>query len=100
MPWLICYDIENDSLRLKVSNALLKYGFLRIQKSVFAGRMKKHHLKNLRGWLRNTISPKLQPGDKILLLRIPDTALEKGEWAGDKPPEWDLLVSPPDVLIL
>ena len=34
---LICYDLENDKIRLKVSKLLIKKGYERLQKSVFMG---------------------------------------------------------------
>lgn len=37
---LICYDIHEDKIRHKVADMLLKYGCLRLQRSVFVGRQK------------------------------------------------------------
>ncbi|MCI0708666.1 MAG: CRISPR-associated endonuclease Cas2 [Chloroflexi bacterium] len=44
---LLLYDIENDRIRGKVSNACLDYGLDRIQYSAFSGRLSRNHQEEL-----------------------------------------------------
>ncbi|MCB0576010.1 MAG: CRISPR-associated endonuclease Cas2, partial [Saprospiraceae bacterium] len=52
MPYLFCYDIENDTKRLKTAAKLIELGFQRVQKSVFAGDPGEYALRSLQDWLK------------------------------------------------
>lgn len=45
MLYLICYDIENNTIRSRIAKTLERYGCERLQKSVFVGELnqKKYH---------------------------------------------------------
>ncbi len=45
MIYLICYDIENNTIRTRIAKTLERYGCERLQKSVFIGELnpKKYH---------------------------------------------------------
>lgn len=45
MQYLVCYDIEDTKNRTKLSESLLDLGLIRIQKSVFYGKLIKPELK-------------------------------------------------------
>ena len=49
---LVIYDISDDKDRRKVSDTCLNYGLDRYQYSVFAGRLKSIHLRELAKVLR------------------------------------------------
>lgn len=49
---VVIYDISDDKARRKVSEACLDYGLDRYQFSVFAGRIKSIHLRELTKILR------------------------------------------------
>lgn len=66
---LVIYDIENDGLRLKISEACLDYGLVRIQYSSFLGALNRNKREEL--FLRLTAILDDNPG-KILLQPICD----------------------------
>ncbi len=52
---LVIYDISEDDIRNDVANILKQYGFKRIQKSAFIGKLPSHLLKDLEIKLRKTM---------------------------------------------
>jgi len=46
--YLITYDIKNNKLRKKLSDLLIRYGYERIQYSVFCGLIKSNDLKSFK----------------------------------------------------
>ena len=44
---LVIYDISEDDARQKIANILLQYGFKRIQRSAYIGKIPSHILKEL-----------------------------------------------------
>lgn len=46
-PVIVIYDIPDDRIRQKVSEACLDYGLDRVQFSAFQGQMKRSHQKEL-----------------------------------------------------
>ena len=44
---LVIYDIENDKIRLKISDTCLDYGLVRIQYSAFLGALNKNKREEL-----------------------------------------------------
>jgi len=81
---LICYDIEDDRLRLKVAKKLESFGFYRIQKSVFCGQHTDVQ------WNRCIISLEImyekykKPGDSIYVMVISKKMFEKMYTLGEK----------------
>lgn len=81
---LICYDIEDDRLRLKVAKKLESFGFYRIQKSVFCGQHTDVQ------WNRCIISLEIMyekyknPGDSIHVMVISKKMFENMYTLGEK----------------
>ena len=100
MAYLIAYDIENDKLRNKLANELLATGCIRLQKSVFAGKLKGALFKHMEKWLKKNVDTTKYPDDKVLILDIGPEQMKAMQWIGKPPDEWLLLTDPPDVLFL
>lgn len=100
MPYLICYDIENDRLRNKTAGRLEYYGLLRLQKSVFIGEIKEGHFARLETWLGKNILPALQPHDQIAILLLGKEDMLATKHLKAIPGGWDDLLNPPTTLIL
>lgn len=98
MPWLICYDIEQNSLRTKIANKLLEAGLDRVQWSVFAGNMEKHHLEKLRAWLAAALAKKPAPGNSVIILNLPPSDLRGMTVIGEPRFNYDELINPPNTL--
>ena len=47
MRYLLIYDIPHDGVRVKVADACLDYGLVRIQYSAFLGELKRTHQREL-----------------------------------------------------
>lgn len=67
---LICYDIEDDKLRLKVAKKLASFGFHRIQKSVFCGQHTDVQWSRCIASLENMYEKYKKPGDSIYVIVI------------------------------
>lgn len=101
MPCLLCYDIENDQRRLKIANRLLQAGFIRLQKSVFAGDPREPVLRELTDWLKKFIpAPGTPNEDRALLLTCTQNQLDTALMLGVPPDEWMELLDPPNTLIM
>ena len=70
MPYLICYDISDNSLRRQISDKLLENGLDRINRSVFLGQMEKSSLKLLEQYLSEQIIHKASPNDSLIIIPI------------------------------
>jgi CRISPR-associated protein Cas2 len=77
MYFLICYDIEKNRQRTKVSNKLIEFGFYRLQYSVFMGAISRTLMKKLQGWLKKESDKFIKPEDSILILRLDGQDLKK-----------------------
>lgn len=100
MAWLIAYDITDDKLRDKTANKLLELGLLRIQQSVFIGTPTAYVLKLLKKWLKKNILITEKNKDFVLLLPCTQLQLENALHYGKVPPDWDMIVYPPNTLII
>lgn len=98
--YLICYDIENDRLRTKTAEQLQYLGMIRMQKSVFAGDLERHHLTMLEAWFQKNIKPYLATDDQIAILRLGAEQMASMKHLNKVPEGWDDLLEPPLVLIL
>lgn len=80
---LVMYDIEDDRVRSKVSEACLDYGLERIQFSVFRGKLNRNKREELLGRLTGILTDK---SGKILIQPMcePDfrSALELTRFGG------------------
>ena len=55
MLWMICYDIADDRVRLRASQALLRYGE-RVQRSVYECHLSNRELQALQRELRGIVN--------------------------------------------
>ena len=55
MRYLVVYDISDNNLRSQTAELLKDYGLKRIQKSAFAGELRRHELKSLAVDLSKTV---------------------------------------------
>lgn len=101
MNILISYNIENNSLRLKLANQLLAHGLIRVQYSVFIGQVPDRYLRRLEKVLTDlTGSDNWSEEDAILLLPLHQYSKDNLQSWGRTPSDWDLLNEPPHTLIL
>lgn len=100
MPYLLCYDIEDDRRRIKTAAKLIELGFYRVQESVFAGNPDENALLELEKWLQKHFPAPPQNNDKALLLSCTQRQLESARVFGQSPPDWHLLTDPPNTLIM
>jgi len=63
--YLITYDIRHNKLRKKISDLLIRYGFERVQYSVFCGMSKLSDLKRLKHFIKGM---NLDEKDSIIIL--------------------------------
>lgn len=100
MPWLIAYDIENDRLRTKTAARLIEHGFLRLQKSVFAGDPRETTLAAVEKWLQQNVPTGANSPNRVLLLPCTQAQLDRAKIFGSPPDDWDELLDPPNTLII
>lgn len=82
--YLICYDIENNRMRKKISDRLLADGLQRVQLSVFVGPIEDTVRKHLEDWLQKTVDASESEEDSVIILRIQQSDLMKIRILGDK----------------
>ena len=70
MAHLICYDIENNYLRTKMGNAILDYGFDRINLSVYLGTIDKKSLAELEEALKKMLEKRGKPNDSLMFIAV------------------------------
>ena len=70
MPFLICYDITQDSLRSNLSKKISEAGLDRINKSVYLGAISDTSLATLEKILAKLIQDKGSPGDSLIILPV------------------------------
>lgn len=76
MPYLVCYDIEDNYLRTKVGSKLIEEGFDRIQYSVFLGNPSETALAHLTAWFKLKLEKENVEKDKLLIVSVPQQQLE------------------------
>jgi CRISPR-associated protein Cas2 len=100
MPYLICYDIEDNKWRKKVSDHLLAYGLERVQYSVFVGPLAVTAFRHLRQWLEEVV-PKLEgSNDSILILQLTRHQIEKMSILGNSNLDVQMLAGTKNTLFL
>jgi CRISPR-associated endonuclease Cas2 len=100
MPYMIAYDIEDNRLRLKVAGKLIECGFLRLQKSVFAGDPRDTTLDRLQKWLKKMAPVNNAVGYFVLILPCTDNQIKSAVLIGQTAPEWNELAEPQNTLII
>lgn len=85
MTYLICYDITDDTLRLRLSKRLEQAGCIRLQKSVFvAADFDARRYKILRGSLQKILTHKLGAEESVLIFPIERDNLAEMVLSGDE----------------
>ena len=85
MTYLICYDITDDKLRLRLSKRLERAGCVRLQKSVFvANDFDARRHKILRGSLQRILTSKLGIEESVLIFPIERDNLAEMVLSGDE----------------
>ena len=76
---LAAYDISDDRAREAAARRLLMLGFTRIQKSVYLAKGGSTLAKEA----YRAVKPLLAPGDRLLVVTLPDWSIEKAlTWGG------------------
>ena len=84
MIYLICYDIEEDKKRKKISDRLIADGLERIQYSVFMGVLNKSLLESLKIWLKSKIAEPKSENDSVIILQLFPQQIQKMLILGEK----------------
>lgn len=82
MTWLLCYDIENDTLRQKLAKYLEKKGWERLQKSVYAQGMEAKEFNRQYKKLNDHFAAKMGSSDKIYAWGLSDKQFATGHVTG------------------
>lgn len=83
MTFLICYDITDNRLRLKIAKRLERAGCVRLQKSVFlAPHFEAKRMAILRGSILRLLPATLLPDESILVIPIERDNTADVVWAG------------------
>ena len=90
---VIMYDIEDNQLRLKVSNILGEYGLIRIQKSVFCGSLTQSQWMTCQQEVEEKFLEKKGPEDRIYWLSSSKNQLEGMQVFGTFPEKSSILES-------
>lgn len=100
MPYLICYDIENDKWRKKVSDKLIAFGLERVQYSVFIGPASTAVFAALLAWLQQSLPQLKGPKDSILILDLSSKQIEKMRILGNSSLDIGILAGSKNTLFL
>lgn len=98
MPYLVCYDIASDKIRLKAAKKLLASGFVRFQKSVFVSDLHAaDEIADIHRWMEGHIQ---RDTDKIMSVFVSPNQLKSIYLYGETDPDMLLLILQPGTLIL
>lgn len=98
---LISYDIQEDALRVKIAKALIQYGLLRVQYSVFMGDIGDTALGKLKKALQGFASGNLwSSNDSIMILPLHQYSEDYVQFIGNSPDRWQEITGEMHTLIL
>lgn len=98
---LVSYDLENDRLRLRLSQLLLKLGLYRVQFSVFMGILEPGAVQQLRQTLEKWQQDEpWGPTDSVMLFPLHQHTLERLTVFGAWPERWEEISGDLGTLIL
>lgn len=95
---LAMYDIEDNKVRTLLAKYLLRIGFIRIQKSVYVGRILRKNLRKLQDDLAE-VNELYENRDSIILMPLHGESLADGKLIG-KEVNLTILLSKPRVVII
>lgn len=98
--YLVCYDIESDKWRKKLSDRLISHGLERIQYSVFAGPLSESLYEALQSWIKMHEDKLLSAGNSIIFLKLLPNQLEKMCILGEVDFDLEMLSGKTNTLIL
>lgn len=98
MLCMAMYDIEDDKVRRLLANYLLRVGFIRIQKSVYVGRLQRKKLRQLQIDLAE-VNELYENTDSIIILPLHGDSLADGKLIG-KEVNLSMLLTKPNVIII
>jgi CRISPR-associated protein Cas2 len=78
--WLAVYDIEDDGERAKAAAVLQAWGFVRVQRSFFVGRLPRGRAQDL----LHVLARHVKTGH-VALIPVPDDSLDKALELGAPP---------------
>lgn len=98
MLFFVMYDIEDHKVRRHLAKYLRKQGCVRMQKSVFLGRVSLNTYQEISGTLRE-INALYENGDSILILPVSRENMGQLNVIG-KDLDYRMTVAPPKVMII
>ena len=99
-PFLVFYDIENDALRLKLSNLLISVGLERIQHSVFVGMLSTQTLDLLTNKTKIILASVEKNSYSFVILPLSKSALKNALQFGISRTQITDILTPPNTLII
>ncbi|MEA5260326.1 CRISPR-associated endonuclease Cas2 [Arcicella aquatica] len=100
MLYLAVYDIEDDRLRDKVSQRLIRFGFERIQFSVFVGNLNPTQKQKLDITILKLLEKVDEQKYKYMTMPLAESYVYKADWLGKEKPSWDYHCGNQHTLIL
>ena len=100
MTLLVSYDIADDRLRLRAANKLLEFGFIRLQKSVFAGTPADATWRQCLLWLKQEVLAGFGPEDRFFYLPLTEGQSKNFVFLPAPPQDWNDLLAPPSTLFV
>lgn len=97
--YIVCYDISNNRQRSKLSKLLIQHGLVRLQLSIFIGKLPKKRRLQIENWIKAELT--LDQNDKIAF--IPSThkhLKEMNIFTQTKPDYSIILLGPQHTLII
>lgn len=92
------YDIEDNKVRGLLAKYLLRVGFIRIQKSVYVGRLLRKNLRKLQADLAE-VNELYENSDSIIILPLHGESLADGKIIG-KEVNLSMLLTRPNVIVI
>lgn len=92
------YDIEDNKVRVLLAKYLLRTGFIRIQKSVYVGRLLRKNLRKLQADLAE-VNELYENADSIIILPLHGESLADGKIIG-KEVNLSMLLTRPNVIVI
>ncbi len=98
MLYLASYDIENDRLRQRIADQLLKMGLERVQYSVFIGPLSPDQKDKIECLVNKWFAG--LTGCDFMLFPIDKYSIANAVHLGNHPPDWEYLAGEKLVLIV
>jgi CRISPR-associated endonuclease Cas2 len=100
MLYLAVYDIEHNRLRDKVAQRLIRFGFERIQFSVFVANLNQTQKQKLDATIAKLLEKIDEKTYKYMVMPLAESYVYKTDWLGKEKPSWDYHYGHQHTLIL